>query len=116
MFNSHRWIAMFKSGKITEAKALTEALPKFKTPYEAYDWIMSKRNEAMDIESDMMNTNAAIQDKYKEMEADPNIESQGGPIADKYATELKELEDTHKNLRAQFAEIMTVIDEYDQTY
>ena len=26
---------------------LNEVLPKFKTPYEAYDWIMGKRNEAM---------------------------------------------------------------------
>ena len=95
---------------------LSEAIPKFKTPYEAYDWIMGKRNEAMDIEMEMMNTSAAIHDKYKEMENDPNIEVQGGPIADRYAEELKELENKHKNLRAQFAEIMTEIDEYDQTY
>ena len=95
---------------------LNEVLPKFKTPFEAYDWIMGKRNEAMDIELEMMNTNAAIQDKYKEMENDPDIEVQGGPTADRYANELKELEDKHKNLRAQFAEVMAEIDEYDQTY
>tara|TARA_R100000388_G_scaffold94653_1_gene82605 strand:- start:387 stop:896 length:510 start_codon:yes stop_codon:yes gene_type:complete len=95
---------------------LNEVLPKFKTPFEAYDWIIGKRNEAMDIEMEMMNTSAAIQDKYKEMENDPDIEVQGGPTADRYANELKELEDKHKNLRAQFAEVMAEIDEYDQTY
>lgn len=95
---------------------LLEAIPKFKTPYEAYVWIMGKRSEAMDIEEEMMNTSAAIQDKYREMENDRNIEVQGGPIADRYAEELKELEDKHKNLRVQFAEIMSEIDEYDQTY
>jgi len=95
---------------------LSEAIPKFKTPLDAYDWIIGKRNEAMDIEAEMMNTSAAIQDKYKEMENDPNIEVQGGPIADRYGEELKQLEDKHKNLRAQFAEIMAEIDEYDQTY
>ena len=90
------------------------ALPKFKTPYEAYSWIMNKRGEAMDIETEMMNTSAEIQDKYKDMEQE--AEPAGGPIQARYAKEIEALELQHKNLRAQFAAVMAEIDEYDQNY
>ena len=96
-------------------KELEEAtLPKFKTPYEAYSWIMNKRGEAMDIETEMLNTSAEIQDKYKDMEQE--AEPGGGPIQARYAKEIEALELQHKNLRTQFAAVMAEIDEYDQNY
>ena len=95
--------------------AMREAtLPKFKTPFEAYSWIMNKRGEGMDIETEMMNTSAEIQDKYKDMEQE--AEPGGGPIQARYAKEIEALELKHKNLRAQFAAVMAEIDEYDQNY
>jgi chromosome segregation ATPase len=97
---------------ITES--VNEALPKFKTPYEAYSWIMNKRGEAMDIETEMLNISGEIHDKYKDMEQE--AEAGGGPIADRYGKEIEALENKHKELRAQFAAIMAEIDEYDQNY
>ena len=96
-------------------KELEEAtLPKFKTPFEAYSWIMNKRGEGMDIETEMLNTSAEIQDKYKDMEQE--AEPGGGPIQARYAKEIEALENKHKELRAQFAMVMAEIDEYDQNY
>ena len=43
---------------------LNEVLPKFKTPFEAYDWVMNRRAHAIDIEMDMMTTNKEIQQLY----------------------------------------------------
>jgi len=99
---------MLKEGK------LSEALPKFKTPLEAFNWIMNKRSEAMDIETEMLNISGEIHDKYKDMEQE--AEAGGGPIADRYGKEIEALENKHKELRAQFAAIMAEIDEYDQNY
>jgi chromosome segregation ATPase len=93
---------------------LTEALPKFKTPYEAYSWIMNKRGEAMDIETEMLNISGEIHDKYKDMEQE--AEAGGGPVADRYGKEIEALENKHKELRKQFAAVMAEIDEYDQNY
>lgn len=90
---------------------LNEVLPNFNSAYEAYDWIMGKRNDAMDIEMEMMNTSAAIKDKYKEMEQE--AEGSGGPIADRYAREISALEKRHRDLRDDFAKVMAEIDEYD---
>jgi hypothetical protein len=99
--------------KLGESK-LNEAVPKFKTPLEAYKWIMNKRGEAMDIEQEMMDTNAEIQQLYGEMEQE--AEAGGGPIADRYGRDIEALEDQHKDLRAQLDMIMAEIDEYDQNY
>ena len=60
---------------------MDEALPKFKSPLEAYKWIMNKRGEAMDIEQEMMDTNADIQQLYGDMEqavTQPNINPEAG--------------------------------------
>ena len=95
--------------------AMREAtLPKFKTPFEAYSWIMNKRGEAMDIETEMMETSKEIQMAYGEMEQE--AEAGGGPVADRYGKEIEALEDKHKELRAQFDMVMAEIDEYDQNY
>ena len=92
---------------------VNEALPNFKTPFEAYDWIMKKRGEAMDIEQEMMETSQEIQQLYGEMEQE--AEAGGGPIADRYGRDIEALEDRHKDLRAQFDMVMAEIDEYDQS-
>ena len=106
------YIAWKKKYGIKES--VNEALPKFKTPYEAFSWIMNKREEGMDIETEMLNTSAEIQDKYKDMEQE--AEPGGGPIQARYAKEIEALENKHKELRAQFAAVMAEIDEYDQNY
>ena len=93
---------------------VNEALPKFKSPVEAYKWIMAKRGEAMDIEQEMMETSQEIQQLYGEMEQE--AEPGGGPIADKYGRDIEALEDRHKDLRASFDMVMAEIDEYDQNY
>ena len=98
----------------TIPEGINEALPKFKTPFEAYDWIMSKRTEAMDIEMDMLQKTKDIIQTQKDMEQE--AEPGGGPIADKYGKELDKLQMEHEALRKQFAAIMAEIDEYDQNY
>ena len=110
--------AINKEGKLNEAPGygnqgtIGTKIPGFKSPLEAYKWIMSKRNEAMDIEQEMMDTNAEIQQLYGEMEQE--AEAGGGPIADRYGREIEDLEDQHKDLRAQLDMLMAEIDEYDQ--
>jgi len=95
--------------------AMREAtIPKFKTPVEAYKWIMGKRGEAMDIEDEMRETSQEIQQLYGEMEQE--AEAGGGPIADRYGRDIEALEDRHKDLRAEFDMVMAEIDEYDQNY
>ena len=93
---------------------IDEALPKFKTPLDAYKWIMNKRGEAMDIEQEMMDISKEIQMAYGEMEQE--AEPGGGPIADRYGRDIEALEDRHKDLRAEFDMVMSEIDEYDQNY
>jgi uncharacterized coiled-coil DUF342 family protein len=93
---------------------VNEALPNFKTPFEAYDWIMNKRGEAMDLEMEMMETSKEIRQLYGEMEQE--AEPGGGPIADRYGREIEKLEVHHKALRKEFEMVMAEIDEYDQRY
>ena len=88
-------------------------IPKFKSPLEAYKWIMDKRGEAMDIEQEMMDTNAEIQQLYSEMEQE--AEPTGGPISDRYGTDIEALEDRHKDLRAELDMLMAAIEEYDMS-
>jgi hypothetical protein len=52
---------MKKLKDILKEIKMDEALPKFKTPLEAYKWIMNKRGEAMDIEHEMMDVSKEIQ-------------------------------------------------------
>jgi hypothetical protein len=99
---------MLKEGK------LNEALPKFKTPVEAFKWIMDKRGDGMEIEDEMRDVSKDIQQLYRKMEQE--AEPGGGPIADRYGEELESLEMHHKQLRAEFQKIMDEIDEYDQNY
>jgi hypothetical protein len=93
---------------------LNEALPKFKTPLEALKWVWGKRDEAMDMEQQLKDISAEIQQLYSEMEQE--AEPGGGPIADKFGRELEALENQHKDLRAEYDQLMAEIDEYDQNY
>ena len=103
------WYKKLSEGKLTEA-----TLPKFKTPYEAYNWIMGKREEALDIETEMLQTTNDIIQTQKDMEQEASPE--GGPTTDRYGSVLNKLELKHRELRKQFAAIMAEIDEYDQNY
>jgi len=93
---------------------IDEAIPKFKTPFEAYKWIMGKRGEAMDIEDEMRDRSYEIKELYADMEQ--QAEPGGGPIADRLGAEISALEDRHKELRAEYDVLMAEIDEYDQNY
>jgi hypothetical protein len=93
---------------------VNEALPKFKSPLEALKWVWAKRDEAMDMEQELKDISADIQQLHGEMEQE--AEPGGGPIADKYGEELKALEDHHKQVRAEYNQLMAEIDEYDQNY
>ena len=103
---------MKKLKEILNEIKIDEALPKFKSPLEAYKWIMGKRGEAMDIEMEMMETSKEIQMAYGEMEQE--AEPAGGLTADRYGREIEKLEDHHKDLRAEFDMVMAEIDEFDQ--
>ena len=105
--------ALFDLQKDMRSRGLTEAsIPKFKTPYEAFKWIMNKREEAMDIEMDMLQKTKDIIQTQKDMEQEASPE--GGPTTDRYGAVLEKLQMEHDALRKQFAAIMAEIDEYDQ--
>lgn len=104
------WIAFTSR----QNESVNEALPKFKTPYEAFSWIMGKREEAMDIETEMMQTSNDILQTQKDMEQEASPE--GGPTTDRYGSVLNKLELKHRELRKQFNAVMAEIDEYDQNY
>ena len=95
-------------------EGINEALPKFKTPFEAFSWIMGKREEAMDIETEMLQTTNDIIQTQQDMEQE--AEPGGGPIADRYGKQLDKLQMEHEALRKQFNAVMAEIDEYDQNY
>tara|TARA_R110002012_G_scaffold283634_1_gene474049 strand:+ start:1413 stop:2582 length:1170 start_codon:yes stop_codon:yes gene_type:complete len=97
---------------VAKGGEVNEALPNFKTPFEAYDWIMNKRNEAMDIEMEMLQKTKEIIQTQKDMEQE--AEPEGGPEASRYSKILEKLQMEHESLRKQFSSIMAEIDEYDQ--
>jgi hypothetical protein len=101
-------------GMVDPSEGINEALPKFKSPLEALKWVWAKRDEAMDMEQELKDISADIQQLHGEMEQE--AEPGGGPIADKYGEELKALEDHHKQVRAEYNQLMAEIDEYDQNY
>ena len=99
---------------LNESKLNETTIPKFKSPAEGLKWIMGKRGEAMDIEDEMRETSAEIQQLLGDMEQE--AEPGGGPTADRYGRELEALEKQHKDLRAEYDHVMNAIDEFDQHY
>ena len=93
---------------------IDEALPKFKSLVQAFDYIQSKRGESMDLEQTMRSTLADIQDLQRDMEQE--AEPEGGPIADKYAREMEYLKRQYNKTKAEFEKVMDEIDEFDQKY
>jgi len=97
---------------VAKGGEVNEALPNFKTPFEAYDWIMNKRSEAMDNEMEMRQKTKDIIQTQKDMEQEASPE--GGPTTDRYGAVLEKLQMEHEALRKEFSSIMAEIDEYDQ--
>ena len=101
--------------KLSEGK-LNENTPfeTFDTPAEAFKYIMDLRGQAMEIEDEMREVSGEIQQLYGEMEQE--AEAGGGPVADRYGSELDTLEDHHKELRSEFQMVMAKIDDFDQRH
>jgi hypothetical protein len=93
---------------------LNEALPKFKSLVQAFDYIQGLRGQSMDLEQTMRSTLADIQDLQKDMEQE--AEPEGGPIADKYAREMEYLKRQYNKTKAEFERVMDEVDEFDQKY
>ena len=75
---------------------------------------MDLRNEAMDIEVEMYRKSQELKRLHYEMEQE--AEPAGGLMADTYAEYIADASNEHRELRAQFEEIMAKIDQYDQNY
>ena len=105
---------MKKLKEILKEIKIDEALPKFTSLVQAFDYIQSKRGEGMDLEQTMRSTLADIQDLQRDMEQE--AEPEGGPIADKYAREMEYLKRQYNKTKVEFERIMAEIDEFDQKY
>ena len=68
----------------------------------------------MDLEQTMRSTLADIQDLQRDMEQE--AEPAGGLMADTYAEYIADASNEHREMRAEFEEIMAKIDQYDQNY
>ena len=62
----------------------------------SYDEVLDLRNEKHDLE-------LRIKNLYREMENDPEIEVEGGPVADQYGDELNKLENKLYKINKQIA-------------
>ena len=93
---------------------VNEALPKFKSLVQAFDYIQGLRGQSMDLEQTMRSTLADIQDLQRDMEQE--AEPEGGPIADKYAREMEYLKRQYNKTKAEFERVMDEVDEFDQKY
>ena len=61
-----------------------------------FDEVMELRAEKLDLE-------LRINNLYREMENDPEIEIEGGPVADQYGDELNKLENKLYKINKQIA-------------
>ena len=62
----------------------------------SYDEVLDLRDEKHDLE-------LRIKNLYREMENDPEIEIEGGPVADQYGDELNKLENRLYEVNKQIA-------------
>jgi len=62
----------------------------------SYDEVLDLRNEKHDLE-------LRINNLYREMENDPEIEAEGGPVCDHYGDELNKLENRLYKVNKQIA-------------
>ena len=62
----------------------------------SYDEVLDLRNEKHDLE-------LRINNLYREMENDPEIEAEGGPVCDQYGDHLNKLENRLYKVNKQIA-------------
>ena len=103
--------------KLSEGK-LNENTPfeTFKTPKEAFDYIMDKRSEAMELEDQLRELSDVIIDTQRDMENDPEVTMAGSGASDKYGAVLNKYEEEHSMLRKQYNAVMAKIDDFDQRH
>ena len=103
--------------KLSEGK-LNENTPfeTFKTPKEAFDYIMDLRSEAMELEDQLRELSDVIIDTQRDMENDPEVTMAGSGASDKYGAVLNKYEEEHSMLRKQYNAVMAKIDDFDQRH
>jgi hypothetical protein len=69
---------------------------KFSMSKISYDEVLDLRDEKHDLE-------LRIKNLYREMENDPEVELEGGPVADQYGDELHKLENRLYKVNKQIA-------------
>jgi hypothetical protein len=133
MFNSHRWIAMFKAGKINEGEAsdpITEAtdmndpvlmafraakaeLPNYK-PKDAkirrlsFDKYMDLLDDQSYVEQELNDLRERMAQTLRDMEQEAKPE--GGSMADKYGRKMMRQEAEYLKLKAKKAKIDARVD------
>tara|TARA_B100000902_G_C26876712_1_gene700519 strand:- start:374 stop:622 length:249 start_codon:yes stop_codon:yes gene_type:complete len=60
-------------------------------------------DEVMDLRAEKLDLELRINNLYREMENDPEIEIEGGPVADQYGDELNKLENKLYKINKQIA-------------
>ena len=71
---------------LVKARAARDQMDKLKsTSKPNFDEVLDLRDEKGDLER-------RIKNLYREMESDPDVEAEGGPVADQYGDELNKLE------------------------
>jgi len=60
-------------------------------------------DEVMDLRAEKIDLELLIKNLYREMENDPEIEVEGGPVCDQYGDELNKLENRLYKVNKQIA-------------
>lgn len=82
---------------LMRARAAKTKMDQIKSnPRISFDQVLDLRIAKRDLEKEIAN-------KYREMENDPNIEPEGGPVADDYGDQLNRLEDRLYKIDKQIA-------------
>ena len=82
---------------LMRARAAKTKMDKMKSnPRISFDQVLDLRIAKRDLEKEIAN-------KYREMENDPNIEPEGGPVADDYGDQLNRLETRLYKINKQIA-------------
>ena len=82
---------------LMRARAAKDKMNQMKlNPKPSFDEILDLRNEKEDLEH-------RIKNLYREMESDPDVEAEGGAVADQYGDELNKLETRLLKVKKQIA-------------
>ena len=82
---------------LMRARAARDQMNQMKSnPRIGFDQALDLRDEKQDLEREISNL-------YREMESDPDIEPEGGPVADQYGDTLNRLEDRLYKINKQIA-------------